>query len=115
MLENIHIHGLTEIEMAFLGGAFFVAGSSTVGFCLLPPEYVAEIRGKTSAAISTVLMAAACFPEEQAQVQVELDAVIGRHRGSLIFYCSALIQSYLHKSANLRRPRVSSSPSSIHL
>jgi cytochrome P450 len=63
MLENIHLHGLTEIEMAFLGGSLFLAGSST-----------------TSAAISTVLMAAACFPEEQVQVQAELDAVIGRHR-----------------------------------
>ncbi|KAG1888059.1 cytochrome P450 [Suillus subluteus] len=63
MLENVHLHGLTEIEMAFLGGSLFLAGSST-----------------TSAAISTVLMAAACFPEEQAQVQAELDAVIGRHR-----------------------------------
>jgi hypothetical protein len=29
-------------------------------------------------------MAAACFPEEQAEVQAELDAVIGRHRGNTI-------------------------------
>jgi cytochrome P450 len=29
-------------------------------------------------------MAAACFPEEQAKVQAELNAVIGRHRGSSI-------------------------------
>jgi len=35
MLENIHLHDLTEIEMAFLGGALFVAGSSTVGFCFV--------------------------------------------------------------------------------
>ncbi|KAG1757058.1 cytochrome P450 [Suillus lakei] len=63
MLENEHLHGLTEIEMAFLGGILFVAGSST-----------------TSATICTVLMAVACFPEEQAKVQAELDAVIGRHR-----------------------------------
>jgi hypothetical protein len=37
---------------------------------------VAEIRCQTSGAICTVLMAAACFPEEQAEVQAELDAVI---------------------------------------
>ncbi|KAG2152829.1 cytochrome P450 [Suillus clintonianus] len=63
MLENSHLYGLTEIEMAFLAGAFFGAGSQT-----------------TSMAICTVLMAAGCFPEEQAKVQAELDAVIGRHR-----------------------------------
>jgi hypothetical protein len=42
---------------------------------------MAEIRYQTSVAICTVLMAAVCFPEEQAKVQAELDAVIGRHRG----------------------------------
>ncbi|KAG2035454.1 cytochrome P450, partial [Suillus americanus] len=63
MLENSQSYGLTEIDMAFLGGAFLGAGSVT-----------------TSASICTVLMAAACFPEEQASVQAELDAVIGRHR-----------------------------------
>ncbi|KAG1772935.1 cytochrome P450 [Suillus placidus] len=63
MLENSQSHGLTETEMAFLAGAFFAAGSDT-----------------TSASICTVLMAAACFPEEQAKVQAELDAVIGRRR-----------------------------------
>ncbi|KAG2135175.1 cytochrome P450 [Suillus clintonianus] len=52
-----------ETEMAFLGGALFGAGSDT-----------------TAVAICTVLMAAACFPEEQAKVQAELDMVIGRHR-----------------------------------
>ncbi|KAJ8587525.1 cytochrome P450 [Rhizopogon salebrosus TDB-379] len=63
MLENDRLHGLTEIEMAFLAGIFFGGGSET-----------------TSAAICTVLMAAASFPEEQAEVQAELDAIIGRHR-----------------------------------
>ncbi|KAG1719654.1 cytochrome P450 [Suillus lakei] len=63
MLENDHLYHLTEIEKAFLGGALFGAGSDS-----------------TAVAICTVLMAAACFPEEQAKVQVELDAVIGRHR-----------------------------------
>ncbi|KAG2346919.1 cytochrome P450 [Suillus weaverae] len=66
MLESSQSHGLTETEMAFLAGAFFGAGSDT--------------RRKTSTSICTVLMAAACFPEEQAKVQAEFDAVIGRHR-----------------------------------
>ncbi|OAX32607.1 cytochrome P450 [Rhizopogon vinicolor AM-OR11-026] len=63
VLENGHSYGITEIEAAFLAGAFLVAGSTT-----------------TFLAICTVLMAAACFPEEQAKVKAELDAVIGRHR-----------------------------------
>ncbi|KAG1725750.1 cytochrome P450 [Suillus lakei] len=63
MLENSQSYGLNEIEMAFLGGALFGAGSDT-----------------TSMSICTVLMAAACFPDEQAKVQAEFDAVIGRLR-----------------------------------
>ncbi|KAG1736225.1 cytochrome P450 [Suillus lakei] len=63
VLENSQSYGLTETEMAFLSGAFFRAGSDTV-----------------SVSICTVLMAAACFPDEQAKVQAELDAVIGRLR-----------------------------------
>lgn len=30
LLENSYLYGLTEVEMAFLGGAFFGAGSDTV-------------------------------------------------------------------------------------
>ncbi|KAG0694198.1 cytochrome P450 [Suillus ampliporus] len=63
VLENNNLYGLTEIEMAFLASAFVGGGSNT-----------------TSVTICTVLMAAACFPEEQAIVEAELDAVIGRHR-----------------------------------
>ncbi|OAX31628.1 cytochrome P450 [Rhizopogon vinicolor AM-OR11-026] len=63
VLENGHSYGITELEAAFLGGAFFAAGSST-----------------TSVAMCTVMMAAACFPEEQAKVQAELDAVVGMRR-----------------------------------
>ncbi|KAG1748502.1 cytochrome P450 [Suillus paluster] len=63
MLENVQVHELTETEMAFLAGALSAAGTDT-----------------TTMAICTVLMAAACFPEEQAKVQVELDAIVGRHR-----------------------------------
>ncbi|KAG0700990.1 cytochrome P450 [Suillus ampliporus] len=51
MLESSDLYGLTEAEMAALAGAFFGAGSST-----------------TAVAVCTVLMAAACFPEEQAIV-----------------------------------------------
>ncbi|KAG2034133.1 cytochrome P450 [Suillus americanus] len=60
MLENVQLHGLTETEMAFLAGSFYAAGFDT-----------------TTLAICTVLMAAACFPDEQAKVQAELDAVVG--------------------------------------
>lgn len=62
-LENGHLYGLTETEMAYLAGTFFGAGTET-----------------TAVAICTVLMAAAHFPEEQAKVWDELDAVIGRKR-----------------------------------
>ncbi|KAG2366032.1 cytochrome P450 [Suillus spraguei] len=63
ILENQHQYGLTDIETAYLSGAIYAAGIET-----------------TSMAICTVLMAAAKFPEEQAKVQAELDAVIGRER-----------------------------------
>ncbi|KAG1836856.1 cytochrome P450 [Suillus subluteus] len=63
MLENVQLHGLTESEMVFLAGSFYAAGFDT-----------------TTLAICTVLMAAACFPDEQAKVQAELDAVVGSHR-----------------------------------
>ena len=52
-----------------------------------------------------MLMAAACFPEEQAKVQAELDAVIGRHRGSLNPYCSVLDSMILQ-----RRPSLMNNP-----
>ncbi|KAG0708129.1 cytochrome P450 [Suillus ampliporus] len=63
MLESGDLYGLTETEIAAIAGSFFVAGFTT-----------------TAMAVCTVLMAAACFPGEQAIVQAELDAVIGRHR-----------------------------------
>ncbi|KAG0705769.1 cytochrome P450 [Suillus ampliporus] len=63
ILENSHVYGLSESDIASLAGVFFAGGSSTI-----------------SGAICTVLMAAVCFPEEQAKVQAELDVVIGRHR-----------------------------------
>ncbi|KAG0696211.1 cytochrome P450 [Suillus ampliporus] len=63
MLESGDIYGLTEVEKASLAGSFFGAATST-----------------TTIAVCTVLMAAAYFPEKQAIVQAELDAVVGRHR-----------------------------------
>ncbi|KAG2030769.1 cytochrome P450 [Suillus americanus] len=93
MLEHDNLYNLTEIKKAFLGGALFGAGSDS-----------------TAVAICTVLMAAACFPEEQAKVQVELDTVIGRHRGSSISYCSStysmisLPQRLPSPTKNLWRP-----------
>ncbi|KAG2139190.1 cytochrome P450 [Suillus bovinus] len=91
MLENIHLHGLTEIEMAFLAGSFFVAGSGSA---------------KASMAICTVLMAAACFPEEQALVQAELDAVIGRHRAPTFADQDSLprLQAFISEALRWRPP-----------
>jgi cytochrome P450 len=63
LLEHEYLYGLTDIEMAHLAGSLFGAATET-----------------TAVAICTVLMAAAHFPEEQANVQAELDAVIGRER-----------------------------------
>ncbi|KAG2066094.1 cytochrome P450 [Suillus decipiens] len=63
LLENEHLLNLSELEMHFLSGTFFAAGSDS-----------------SAAAICTVLMAAACFPEEQAKVQAEIDSVLGRHQ-----------------------------------
>ncbi|KIK42207.1 hypothetical protein CY34DRAFT_83942 [Suillus luteus UH-Slu-Lm8-n1] len=63
MLEHDHLGYLTETEKAFLAGGLFGAASDS-----------------TAVAICTVLIAAACFPEEQAKVQAEIDTVIGRHR-----------------------------------
>ncbi|KAG0707632.1 cytochrome P450 [Suillus ampliporus] len=69
MLESSNDHGLTEVETAFLGGTFFGAGFDAI-----------------SSSICIVLLAAARFPEEQAKVQVDLDAVIGRHRAGTTVY-----------------------------
>ncbi|KAG1804670.1 cytochrome P450 [Suillus subaureus] len=92
MLENVHAHGLTVMEMAFLAGSLFAAGSDT-----------------TTAAICTVLMAAACFPEEQAKVQAELDAVIGRRRAPTFSDEQALPHLHSFISEALRwRPLVPS-------
>ncbi|KAG0703536.1 cytochrome P450, partial [Suillus ampliporus] len=62
MLENEFSYPFTELEKAWLIGSLMLASTST------------------AAALCTVLMTAALFPEEQAKVQAEFDAVIGRNR-----------------------------------
>ncbi|KAG1754084.1 cytochrome P450 [Suillus paluster] len=66
MLETEHSYPFTELERAWLVGSLLLASNTT------------------AAALCTVLMVAALFPEEQAKVQAEFDAVIGRNRGSFI-------------------------------
>ncbi|KAG2125145.1 cytochrome P450 [Suillus clintonianus] len=87
ILENGY--GLSETEMAFLGGSFFSAGSET-----------------TSILICTVFMAAACFPEEQAKVQAELDEVIGRHRAPTFADQESLprLQAFISEALRWRPP-----------
>ncbi|KAG1801739.1 cytochrome P450 [Suillus subaureus] len=63
LLEKNSSNAMPELEIAYLAGMVFVAGYDT-----------------TTLAICTVLMAAACFPEEQRKVHEELDAVIGTDR-----------------------------------
>ncbi|KAG2033763.1 cytochrome P450 [Suillus americanus] len=89
MLENSHLYGFTEIEIAFLAGSFLKAGSHT-----------------TSNTMCTVLMAAACFPEEQAIVQAELDAVIGRHRAPTFADQKSLprLQAFISEALRWRPP-----------
>ncbi|KAG0708177.1 cytochrome P450 [Suillus ampliporus] len=92
MLENRNLYGLTEPEVAALAGTIFPAGFNT-----------------TVVAICTVLMAAACFPEEQAAVQAELDAVIGRHRAPTFADQESLPRMHAFISEALRwRPGVPS-------
>ncbi|KAG0694281.1 cytochrome P450 [Suillus ampliporus] len=85
MLESRHLYGLSEIEIAALS---------------------AYIMGQTSAAICTTFMAAARFPEEQAKVQAELDAVIGRHRAPTFTDQKSLpyLQAFISEALRWRPP-----------
>ncbi|KAG2063131.1 cytochrome P450 [Suillus decipiens] len=85
MLENSNHYGLTEVETAFLSATFFGAGSDT-----------------TTSVLCTVLLAAACFPEEQAKVHAELDAVIGRHQAPTFANQESLIHLRAFISEALR-------------
>jgi cytochrome P450 len=54
-----------------------------------------------------VLMAAACFPEEQAKVQAELDEVVGKHRGS----STPHLQPYRFNGLSAKAPTFADQPS----
>ncbi|TCD69790.1 hypothetical protein EIP91_006327 [Steccherinum ochraceum] len=63
LLEHQKTLNLTDQELAYLAGSMYGAGSDT-----------------TASGLGIVTMAAACHPEEQAKVQAEIDAVVGRDR-----------------------------------
>jgi hypothetical protein len=80
--------------------------------------YLVEIRREVVLAICAVLLAAARFPEEQAKVQAELDAVIGRHQGSF----DSLLQCYRsisfaskHQHSPTKNPFLACKHSSLRL
>ncbi|KAG1816780.1 cytochrome P450 [Suillus subaureus] len=88
MLENSHLYGFTETEMAFLAGVFLQAGSQTVRCYLVVSE---DIR---------------MFPEEQAKVQAEFDAIIGRHRAPTFADQNSLprLQAFISEALRWRPP-----------
>ncbi|KAG0694280.1 cytochrome P450 [Suillus ampliporus] len=90
VLESDHIYGFSESEKAFLVGGFFGAGT-----------HISQ-----TAAICTTFMAAACFPEEQAKVQAELDAVVGRHRAPTFTDHNSLpcLQAFISETLRWRPP-----------
>ncbi|KAM0755438.1 cytochrome P450 [Meredithblackwellia eburnea MCA 4105] len=63
LLENQKAYGLSDPEVAYLGGSFFGAGSDT-----------------TASALSVAIMAATCFPDAVKIVQQQIDKVVGRDR-----------------------------------
>ena len=60
---------LSDDQLAYLAGSMFGAGSDT-----------------TAAAISVGILAAACYPEAQAKVQEELNAVFGSERRTFFLF-----------------------------
>lgn len=81
---------MSELEMAYLAGTVFAAGTDT-----------------TTLAICTVLMVAACFPDEQRKVHEELDAVIGTDRAPAFTDKKSLPRFHAFVSEALRwRPLV---------
>jgi cytochrome P450 len=63
LIERQEELDLSDDQAAYLAGSMFGAGSDT-----------------TAAGISVGVLAAACYPEAQAKVQEELDAVVGSER-----------------------------------
>ncbi|KAH7884150.1 cytochrome P450 [Phlebopus sp. FC_14] len=85
LLEHTDEHKLSRDEMSFLAGTLFAAGSDT-----------------TAVGITTMIMAAACYPEAQARVQEELDMVVGRDRMPTFEDSSSLPQLHAFLSEALR-------------
>jgi cytochrome P450 len=75
LLECQNELGLSDGQAAYLAGSMFGAGSDTI-----------------ASAISIGVLAAACYPEAQAKVQEELDAIIGSERG---MFSAFVIQSVM--------------------
>ncbi|KAG2354051.1 cytochrome P450 [Suillus spraguei] len=75
LLLHMGQNQLSEIEVAYLSGSLIGAGSDT-----------------TAVAISTVLMAAARFPNSQVRVHEELDAIISRETAPTFEDWSQLVQ-----------------------
>lgn len=73
ILERQKEFGLSDQESAYLAGSLFGAGSDT-----------------TSAALSVIIFAAVCHPEEVLKVQEELDRVVGPNRMPTFSDCSEL-------------------------
>ncbi|KAH7884072.1 cytochrome P450 [Phlebopus sp. FC_14] len=63
LIEHQKEYELQDKELAYVAGSMFGAGSDT-----------------TASAITIMIMAATLYPEAQAKVQEELDAVVGRER-----------------------------------
>jgi len=63
LIDQRQQFGLSDAEIADLAGSMFGAGSDT-----------------TATAIAFMIMAAAAYPKAQAEVQAQLDSVIGRDR-----------------------------------
>ncbi|EIW85900.1 cytochrome P450 [Coniophora puteana RWD-64-598 SS2] len=59
LLENPEVHGLTPDETAYLAGTLYAAGSDT-----------------TSVGMSTIVLAAAKYPDLQAKIHAEIDTII---------------------------------------
>lgn len=85
LLEHQAQYDLSDDEVAYLAGGMFGAGADTVcrqSICFFGQceVHFHSCISKTASAISFTIMAAACFPNAQAKVQEELDAIVGKER-----------------------------------
>lgn len=75
--------GLSDDEVAYLAGSMFGAGSDTVSSrhpTRMLSDLLAHIHMQSATAIAFMIMAAATHPKAQAEVQAQLDSVIGGDR-----------------------------------